>query len=73
MASTGDIHIEQGGAVAMAAAGGITLREGFVGVALAPKLDLSDAEVMVGPVQAAAFGAGLGLVLLLVRLVFGRR
>jgi hypothetical protein len=72
MATAGGVEIEQGGAFVVAAGGGVSVTEGFVGVALSPRVDLKDSRVLVGPAEAAAFGAGLGLVLLVVRLLLGR-
>lgn len=71
LASLGDVTVEQGGAM-LVAAGSVSVREGLVGVALGGNVDLDDAKVLIGPVQAIAMGAGIGLVLLAARL-FGRR
>lgn len=70
MAALGDITIEQGGGVIVGARS-VEVTDGLVGIALGGTMTLTNSRVLLGPVQAAAVGAGLGLVLLLGRL-FGR-
>jgi hypothetical protein len=73
----GDLHIEQGGGQTLLAAGDVTIRQGgtivaaarsvkvdrgWVGLALGGRVDLDDSRVLLGPVEALALGAGLGMV-----------
>jgi hypothetical protein len=71
LAALGDVTIEQGGAM-LVGAGSVEVTDGFVGVALGGRVSLHDSRVLIGPAQAAAIGAGVGLVVLLGRLL-GRR
>jgi hypothetical protein len=65
----GDLHIEQGGGQTLLAAGDVTIRQGGTIVAAARSVtvdrgwvDLDDSRVLLGPVEAFALGAGLGMV-----------
>jgi hypothetical protein len=60
----GNVSIEQGGCQSIIAGGGATLgRQSFVGMVLAPKIEVQDgAKVLMTVPQAAAFGAVLGIV-----------
>ncbi len=60
----GNVSIEQGGCQSIIAGGGATLgRQAFVGMVLAPKIEVQDgAKVLMTVPQAAAFGAVLGIV-----------
>lgn len=68
MAALGDVAIEEGGGVIIGA-GSVDVTNGFVGIALGRNVSLTDCRLLLGPAQAAAVGAGLGLVLLLGRLL----
>lgn len=59
----GDVEIQQGGAVFLAAKS-VNVNQGFVGVALGVDVQLEDSRVLLATPQAAAFGAALGVVLL---------
>ena len=71
LASMGDVSIEQGGAMVIGARS-VEVTEGFVGVALGGRVVLNDSKVVLGPVQAAAIGAGMGMVLLVGRMLARR-
>ena len=72
LASLGNVKVEQGGAI-LVGAGSIEVTDGFVGVALGGNVSVRDAQVLIGPAQAAAIGAGFGLVVLLARMLGRRR
>jgi hypothetical protein len=46
----------------------ITARDSIIGIAIAPRLDARNVRVLLGPRAGLAFGAGLGVVLVLARL-----
>lgn len=72
MLAGGDVSIEQGGAVVMAAKS-VSVHQGFVGAVLAADVHLDDSRVLMSTPQAAAFGAALGIVVVLLgRLLRGR-
>ena len=60
LASVGGVSISQGGAV-VAAAGSIRVEQSYVGVALAPGIDISDSRILLGPREAVLFGAVAGV------------
>ena len=65
----GDVAIEQGGAVVLAAKS-VDVRQGFVGVVLAGDVRLEESRVLMSTGQAAAAGAALGFVLLILGRLF---
>jgi hypothetical protein len=61
-----DLSIQEGGGMVMVAGNKATVRQGFIGLLLTPKADLSEnSQVLLTVPQAAALGAALGLVLAL--------
>jgi hypothetical protein len=88
MVAGGDISMEQGGAQTILAKGDVTLREGgalvaagatvtvrqgWVGCAIGRNVDLTGARLLLGPAQAAAFGAAAGVVAAVVGTLLARR
>ena len=71
MFAGGDVSIEQGGAMLMAAKS-VSVRQGFVGAVVAADVELDESQVLMSTPQAAAFGAALGLVVLLLGKLFRR-
>ena len=67
----GDVSITEGGAL-LAAGREVQVRGGWVAVALGLRVDLSNSKVLIGPKQAAVFGAVAGLVAVLLRGLMGR-
>ena len=67
----GDVSIRQGGAL-VAAAPSVTVQSGWVGLALGGRVELKESRVLLGPAQAAALGAGLGVVFALARRLLRR-
>jgi hypothetical protein len=59
LASGGDVSISQGGAL-FALARGIRAEQSYIGVALGRAVNLADSKVVLGPREAAVFGAVAG-------------
>lgn len=70
LVSAGDVTMNQAGAVG-AVAGSISVKDGFVGMAVGRDVTLQDTTVLLTGAQAAAFGLAFGLVVALARLIFG--
>ncbi len=71
MAVMGDATVEQGGALLLGARS-VEVRQGFVGLALGGRVEISDSQVLLGPAQAVGLGAGFALVLVVLRALFRR-
>ncbi|MDJ0771538.1 MAG: hypothetical protein QNJ12_22320 [Ilumatobacter sp.] len=70
--STGDVNVRQGGML-VAVGRSIEVADGRVGLALSPRVSLTNSRALLGPAQALAVGAGFGAVVAVGRLLFGRR
>ncbi len=67
----GDVSIEQGGALLMGARS-VSVRQGFVGAVVAANVELEESRVLLTTPQAAALGAALGFVVLVIGKLFRR-
>jgi copper(I)-binding protein len=67
----GDVSIHEGGALAVAAPN-VEVTDGWVGMALGARVDISGSRVLLAPRQALCFGAGFGVVITLARRLLRR-
>jgi hypothetical protein len=69
--AAGNVSMHQSGSGVVAALE-VEVQEGFIGAVFARDVKLENSRVLLTPPQAAAFGAGLGLVLLALGRLFRR-
>ena len=67
----GDVSIREGGALAVAAPN-VEITDGWVGMALGARVDITGSRVLLAPLQALCLGAGFGVVIALARHLFRR-
>jgi lipopolysaccharide assembly outer membrane protein LptD (OstA) len=68
--ASGGVQVHQGGAAVMVG-GHVEVQRGFVGIALAPRITMSETKLILGPSGALALGVGLAFGAGLVRRLFG--
>ena len=72
VAARESIEVDQS-AAGMMIAGDARVRDSAIGLLITPRFEGQGNRVLFGPTAALAFGAGVGLVLTIARVVLGRR
>ncbi len=67
----GDVDIQQGGALILGARS-VSVKQGFVGAVIAGDVKLDESRVLMSTPQAAALGAAIGFVILVLGRLFRR-